>query len=224
MGDAPNNTNQNTNAAGQADNQVNSNVGQRPAPQSVQSQQPVQPNQPVQSPQSVQPNQQPAQQQPQAHYGNGQEVPNNNQVRHQPPQPPQEVPQQSQQPNQQQWQQYSQQQIQPQQQGRNGNQNPFGHNTNQDAPLSSGQKVMWFVMGFLLDIFSIPLVFIIYAGRSRKQRGEALTWAVTGLCVVMVVYLLVFTLVDPSILQQSAMGGFGSSQGDSGSNWSSSTF
>lgn len=217
MGDAPNNTNQNTNAAGQADSQTNNNVTPQPL------QQPAQPNQAAQPPQPAQP-QQPAQQQPQAHYGNGQETPNNDQVRHQPSQPPQEVPQQSQQPNQQQWQQYSQQQIQPQQQGRNGNQNPFGHNTGQDAPLSSGQKVMWFVMGFLLDIFSIPLVFIIYAGRSRKQRGEALTWAVTGLCVVMVVYLLVFTLVDPSILQQSAMGGFGSSQGDSGSNWSSSTF
>lgn len=91
-------------------------------------------------------------------------------------------------------------------------------------PLSGGQKAMWLTIGILLDVFSIPLVFIVYIGRNRTQRNEALRWTLIGVCIAIIISMLVYSFVDPELLQQAAVGGFGSSQGSSGSSWTSSNF
>lgn len=91
-------------------------------------------------------------------------------------------------------------------------------------PLSGGQKAMWLTIGILLDVFSIPLVFIVYIGRNRTQRNEALRWTLIGVCIAIIISMLVYSFVDPELLQQAAMSGFGSSQGSGGSSWTSSNF
>jgi hypothetical protein len=88
-------------------------------------------------------------------------------------------------------------------------------------------RIGWILIGFFLDIFSFPLVFIYYMGRDPAYRMQALKYCAIGFGIEIILYALVMTLwpdaINTLMAQYYGDGGLFSS-GSTGSSSSTSAF
>jgi hypothetical protein len=83
--------------------------------------------------------------------------------------------------------------------------------------ITAGVKASWVAIGFLLGIFSLPLVYFMYLGRDRAARGAAFRFCFLGILIAFIADLafLYFYGGDAASLLSSYGGGSTGTAGSS---------